>query len=477
MSVSQKVLVLGLGASGRTAARFYASRGFEVLAADTRPQPPRLDELQKEIPNLKFLGGAVSPVIVAEVSEVMISPGLSPEYSVFAPAVKEAKHRGIAVVGEIELFARELKKLKAETGYAPKIIGITGTNGKTTTTMLSTAIIAEAGKSVVAAGNVGPNALGELEKHRLVGTLPDFWVLELSSFQLETTESLHCDSAALLNITEDHIDWHGSMEKYAAAKRKIFSADTVRVLNREDPGSMLSAEGVPSDLVHTFGSDAPKKIGDFGISDVGALVWLSGCIASASPELLIPMNALRIRGLHNAMNALAATALTLAVGIPLDSILRTLREYKGEPHRVQLILRASDIDYVDDSKGTNVGAVAAALAGFGPKKVVLILGGDGKGQDFAPLKAPIETHAKGAVFIGRDAPLIEKEVDYPGLLKAHAKTMAEAVREARAMAKPGDTILLSPACASWDMFKDYADRSAQFVAAAKEIAEEEGQLC
>lgn len=166
-----------------------------MLAADTRPQPPRLDELQKEIPNLKFLGGAVSPVIVAEVSEVMISPGLSPEYSVFAPAVKEAKHRGIAVVGEIELFARELKKLKAETGYAPKIIGITGTNGKTTTTMLSTAIIAEAGKSVVAAGNVGPNALGELEKHRQVGTLPDFWVLELSSFQLETTESLHCDSA------------------------------------------------------------------------------------------------------------------------------------------------------------------------------------------------------------------------------------------------------------------------------------------
>ena len=356
-------------------------------------------------------------------------------------------------------------------------IAVTGTNGKTTTTMLSTAIIAEAGKSVVAAGNVGPNALGELEKHRQVGILPDFWVLELSSFQLETTESLHCDSAALLNITEDHIDWHGSMEKYAAAKRKIFSADTVRVLNREDPGSMLSAEGVPSDLVHTFGSDAPKKIGDFGISDVGALVWLSGCIASASPELLIPMNALRIRGLHNAMNALAATALTLAFGIPLDSILRTLREYKGEPHRVQLILRASDIDYVDDSKGTNVGAVVAALAGFGPKKVVLILGGDGKGQDFAPLKAPIETHAKGAVFIGRDAPLIEKEVDYPGLLKAHAKTMAEAVREARAMAKPGDTILLSPACASWDMFKDYADRSAQFVAAAKEIAEEEGQLC
>lgn len=477
MSVSQKVLVLGVGASGRTAARFYASRGFEVLAADTRNQPPKLDELQKEIANLHFLGAQVSPETAAEVSEVMISPGLSPEYSVFAPVVEKARQCGIPVVGEIELFARELKRLKAETGYSPKIIGITGTNGKTTTTMLSAAIIAEASRSVVAAGNVGPNALGELEKHRQAGTLPDYWVLELSSFQLQTTETLHCDSAALLNITEDHIDWHGSMEKYAAAKRKIFSSDTVRVLNREDPGSMASAEGVPADLVHTFGPDVPKVIGDFGISDVGALVWLSGCIASASPELLIPMNVLRIRGMHNAMNALAAAALTIAVGIPLDSILRTLREYKGEPHRVQLILRASEIDYVDDSKGTNVGAVAAALAGFGPKKVVLILGGDGKGQDFAPLKAPIETHVKGVVFIGRDAPLIEKEVSYSGLLKAHAKTMAEAVREARVMAESGDTILLSPACASWDMFKDYADRSAQFVAAAKEIAEEEGQLC
>ena len=195
MSVSQKVLVLGLGASGRTAARFYASRGFEVLAADTRPQPPRLDELQKEIPNLKFLGGAVSPVIVAEVSEVMISPGLSPEYSVFAPAVKEAKHRGIAVVGEIELFARELKKLKAETGYAPKIIGITGTNGKTTTTMLSTAIIAEAGKSVVAAGNVGPNALGELEKHETLTIVIPQLVTKIWQMPLHNQTTLMLESA------------------------------------------------------------------------------------------------------------------------------------------------------------------------------------------------------------------------------------------------------------------------------------------
>lgn len=477
MSEKKKVLVLGLGTSGRTAARFYASRGLEVFTADTRSEPAGLPELQKDIPDLKFLGAHPSLELVRNVTEVMISPGLSPEYSEFAPVVKEARKHGIDVVGEIELFARELKRLKETEGYSPKIIGITGTNGKTTTTMLSAAIIKEAGRSVVAAGNVGPNALRELDEHHKAGTLPDFWVLELSSFQLQTTESLHCDSAALLNITEDHIDWHGSMEKYAEAKRRIFSPDTVRVLNREDSGSMKSAIGVPRDLVRTFGSDAPKEIGDFGISDVGALVWLSGCVHSASPELLIPMNALRIRGLHNAMNALAATALTQAVGIPMDSILRTLREYKGEPHRVQLILTASGIDYVDDSKGTNVGAVVAALKGFGPKKVVLILGGDGKGQEFEPLKAPVEEHVKAAVFIGRDAEKIEKAVNYKGLPVAHAKTMKEAVRLCRGFAKQGDTILLSPACASWDMFKDYADRSAQFVEAAKEIAMEEGQPC
>lgn len=246
--------------------------------------------------------------------------------------------------------------------------------------MLSTAIIAEAGKSVVAAGNVGPNALGELEN-----TAKSEHCLTLGFGTVEFPARNHGKSALRQRGAAQH---HRRPYRLARLDGKVrrsetkdFSADTVRVLNREDPGSMLSAEGVPSDLVHTFGSDAPKKIGDFGISDVGALVWLSGCIASASPELLIPVNALRIRGLHNAMNAMAATALTLAVGIPLDSILRMLREYKGEPHRVQLILRASDIDYVDDSKGTNVGAVAAALAGFGPKKVVLILGGDGKGQD------------------------------------------------------------------------------------------------
>lgn len=477
MTDARKVLVLGLGASGKTAARFYASRGFEVLASDTRSAPNGLEALQQELPQLRFLGSHVSPELVSELSEIMISPGLSPYYSVYAPLIEEAHRAGIPVVGEIELFARELARLKKDEGYTPKIIGITGTNGKTTTTMLSTAIVNDSGLTAVAAGNVGPNALAELEKHHEAHTLPQVWVLELSSFQLDTTSSLHCDAAALLNITEDHIDWHGSMEKYAQAKRKIFSADTVRVLNRMDPGSMVSAEGVPASLIHTFGEDAPKVIGDFGLSEVGALVWLSDCLHSASPELLIPMNALRIRGMHNAMNALAATALTYSIGVPMESVLRTLREYRGEPHRVQLILTSQGIDYVDDSKGTNVGATAAALKGFGKKKVVIILGGDGKGQDFAPLKDAVGEHAKAAVFIGRDAPQIEEAVKNDELQTAHAKTMREAVRLCRTFAQEGDTILLSPACASWDMFKDYADRSAQFVEAAREIAQEEGQPC
>ncbi|WP_251450981.1 UDP-N-acetylmuramoyl-L-alanine--D-glutamate ligase [Parasutterella muris] len=477
MDTKRTAVILGVGASGKTALRFLASRGWRVCAADTRTNPPGLEELKKEIPALEYVGTDLNERLIDKTDLVVISPGLSPEYSSFAPFIRAAKDKGIEVVGEIELFARELIRLRHFRGYRPKIIAITGTNGKTTTTMLCAHIVEEAAKSVCFAGNVGPNALGELDRLLKENKLPEYWVLELSSFQLETTSSLHCDSAALLNVTEDHLDWHGSMEKYAAAKRKIFSEDTVRVLNREDPLSMLSAEGVDRSLVRTFGADEPKALGEYGISTVGVIEWLCACQDSVKPTLMIPVNALRIRGRHNAMNALAASALTAAAGIDEAAILRALRDYKGEPHRVQLMLSSSGIDYVDDSKGTNVGATAAALKGFGRGKVVIILGGDGKGQDFAPLKEAIAEHAKAAVFIGRDAAQIEKAVDTPELKKAHAKNMEEAVRLCRGFAQAGDTILLSPACASWDMFKDYADRSRQFVVAAEEIAREEGQLC
>ena len=457
MSVSQKVLVLGLGASGRTAARFYASRGFEVLAADTRPQPPRLDELQKEIPNLKFLGGAVSPVIVAEVSEVMISPGLSPEYSVFAPAVKEAKHRGIAVVGEIELFARELKKLKAETGYAPKIIGITGTNGKTTTTMLSTAIIAEAGKSVVAAGNVGPNALGELEKHRQVGILPDFWVLELSSFQLETTSSLQAVAATILNVTEDHMDRYPfGLQQYRAAKLRIYENAKVCVVNADDALTM-PIRGADERCV-SFG----VNMGDYHLNHQQGETWLR-----VKGEKVLNVKEMKLSGQHNYTNALAALALADAAGLPRASSLKALTTFTGLPHRFEVVLEHNGVRWVNDSKATNVGSTEAALNGLHVDGTLhLLLGGDGKSADFSPLARYLNGDNVRLYCFGRDGAqlaALRPEV------AEQTETMEQAMRLLAPRVQPGDMVLLSPACASLDQFKNFEQRGNEFARLAKEL--------
>lgn len=477
MQQTKKALIIGLGSSGDVSARFLISRGWSVRAIDTREKPARAQQLLNDFPEVEFQGGHLSVDSLDGVSLVVISPGLSPEYSEAAPIVKKARSLGIDVVGEIELFARELKRLRQFRGYRPQIIGITGTNGKTTTTMLSYHIVKESGKSVCVAGNVGPNALWELDKLLKANKLPEVWVLELSSFQLETTDSLVCDAAAILNVTEDHLDWHGGMENYVKAKAKIFSPSTVRVLNRDDATSLSFEKGVPAEQVLTFGVQAPARINEFGISDQGSMKWLSCWTKSTGPTLLLPQNALRIRGLHNAMNALAASALVSAIGVPMDPLLRALRDYRGEAHRVQSVLISSDIEYIDDSKGTNVGATEAALKGFGASQVVIILGGDGKGQEFKPLKDALKEHAAAVVLIGKDADKIEAEALPEDLPRVRAQNMQQAVRSARSFAKAGQVILLSPACASWDMFKDYADRSAQFIEAAREIAQEEGQPC
>ena len=335
----------------------------------------------------------------------------------------------------------------------------------------------------VAAGNIGPNAVTELDRYLESGELPDVWVLELSSFQLETTSSLAPDAAALLNITQDHLDWHGGMNEYVAAKGKIFAHEkTARILNRDDSTVMNFA--AQDRRVFTFGATEPQHPNEWGLVKEDGIVWLAfneddsvqltkrKVLEGHVLQRLMPEDALHIRGRHNSMNALAALALIYAAGLPISDALRALAQYRGEPHRVEYVMTVNGVDYIDDSKGTNVGATVAALEGLGANgtKLVVILGGDGKGQDFSPIADSMGKHARAAVLIGRDAPLIEKALqgaEYPII---HAKDMPQAVQKASELAQPHDCVLLSPACASWDMFKDYAQRSAIFIASAKALA-------
>lgn len=357
------------------------------------------------------------------------------------------------------------------------VVGVTGTNGKTTTTTLVTKMAAEGGRRATAAGNIGPNAVTELDKALDAGVLPEVWVLELSSFQLDTTSSLKCVSAAVLNVTEDHLDWHGDMKAYAEAKGRIFKQDTVRVVNREDAETLRLAQGGP---VRTFGGGEPVKAGEYGLArGADGLLWLSRLDEGASePTLFCPEKSLLIAGRHNAMNALAALALIEAAGLPVGPALAALAAYGGEPHRVERVLDCDGVTFIDDSKGTNVGAVAAAVKGFAAqgRRILIILGGDGKGQDFSPLVEALKGTAGAVALIGRDAPLIEEALSATGIPMARQTTLEEAVYWLWARHAQGDVLLLSPACASWDMFRDYAERSARFMACARAIAAEE-QAC
>ena len=493
-----QALILGLGSSGLAMARWLVRAGWSVRVADTRAQPPQFEALQRDCPSAEFRGGEFTDALLADVGLVAISPGLSPTQSLAAPLLKEARRRGVEVVGEIELFARELARLKAELGYAPRVLGVTGTNGKTTTTRLAGLLVERCGRRVAVAGNIAPAALDELTARLDAGDLPDVWVLELSSFQLETTASLACDAAAVLNVTQDHLDWHGSMAAYAKAKERIFAPSTVRVVNRDD--AVVAAMTGRKATVMTFGANVPSQPDAFGLVHDGGMTWLAWAedtslptrkrkaaaeLQSVAPEVhvhrLMPVDALLIRGRHNALNALAALALARAIGLPMAPMLHALREYAGEPHRVELIASLAGVEYYDDSKGTNVGATVAALEGLGAegRRLVAILGGDGKGQDFAPLAEPMARHARAAVLIGRDAAAIRAllATRAPSVKLVEASTLPEAVQSAAAEAQSGDAVILSPACASLDMFRDYRHRADVFVAAVRELAAEAGQPC
>lgn len=492
------VLVLGLGESGLAIARWCARHGCRLRIADTREAPPNLAALQAEGIDAEFVGGAFTPALLdGGVELVGLSPGLSPLEPALAALVAAANEQGVAVWGELEFFAQALRAL-GTSGYQPKVLAITGTNGKTTTTSLTGLLCQRSGKKVAVAGNISPAMLDRLASAIDETALPDVWVLELSSFQLETARTFAPDAAAILNITQDHLDWHGSFDAYAQAKGRIFGATTTRVLNRDDAAVMKfapAAGAADAPRTVTFGLNEPVQDGDYGLSRDNGIAWLVEAVdrdapdetatttrrrkrdAAHTPDIaqkrLMPADALRIRGLHNAANALAAFALARAIDLPAAPLLHALREYRGEAHRVEVIATIDDVDYVDDSKGTNVGATVAALDGLA-QKIVLIAGGDGKGQDFAPLVAPVARWCRAVMLIGRDAPAIRDTLAETGVPLADHTTLEGAVHAAADLAEPGDAVLLSPACASLDMFRNYAHRADVFRAAVDEIAIDKG---
>ena len=492
------VLVLGLGVSGLAMARWCAAQGARVTVADTRAAPPQLPALQANLPQARFVAGALDAALLDDASlrAIYCSPGLMP--ASIAGLVQAARERGLPVAGELDLFAAALQDLQAERGYAPKVIAITGTNGKTTVTSLTGQLVQRAGSSAVVAGNIGPTLLDTLQQRLQADTLPQVWVLELSSFQLDASSGFEPTVATVLNVTQDHLDWHGDMAAYAAAKAKIFGQRAVMALNRDDPLVMamrpeapvrnVKGPKLPARQIVTFGAGLPLAPGDFGLETVNGMAWLVRAFEAdetqrrrkdAEPELhfqrLMPADALRIRGRHNAVNALAALALASSAGCALGPMLYGLREYRGEPHRVEPIGVLGAVEYFDDSKGTNVGATVAALQGLGAeRKLVVILGGEGKGQDFAPLRDPLARYARAAVLIGRDGGLIRAALDGAGVPLVDAPSLEQAVELARERAQAGDAVLLSPACASFDMFRDYAHRAEVFRDAVRALAHVEG---
>ena len=693
----KNVLILGLGASGLAMARWCAGQGARVRVWDSRANPPQAAALAADVQDGAFFSGELTAESLDGIDRVYKSPGLSPSDARLAALLQAAKLANVPVRGELDLFSQALAQLKAERRYAPKILAITGTNGKTTTTSLTGQLVERAGRSVAVAGNIGPTMLDTLaaaiaaqavadveaaeqaaaqalidaeeaaakaaqdaidqeaarvaaEKQarldaelkaadgekaaaaaaaaqakadaaaakaaraearaakaaakanpdaalempveaeapvedvidaELVETedadelrelaaldgsdvpaqladdvdeahadeqladevaevqdaaaklpdddapaialippppadpvfshLPQVWVLELSSFQLDEVQDFNPSAATVLNVTQDHLDWHGSMAAYGAAKARIFGTDampdTVMVVNRDD--ALVEAMIPPpvtvrptrrgerakrvSRRVVRFGLDAPREPGDFGLVDEGGMAWLvrameldptikrkPGDVDDLVVQRLMPADALRIRGRHNASNALAALALASAVGIPLAPMLHGLREYRGEPHRVEPIGMIGGVEFFDDSKGTNVGATVAALNGLGqdraPSKLVVILGGDGKGQDFAPLAEPLRRHARAAATIGKDAEGLEAVLQSAGVRFERHATLEQATRWAHRQAEGSDAVLLSPACASLDMFRDYKHRADVFVATVRDIADDAGEV-
>ncbi len=508
----QHFLILGLGESGYAMAKWCLRNGAKVSLADTRNREDLNDRQKAWLADLEFAGlkdayfGSLDGSSLKNIDVIGISPGLSPLQEPTASFLAKAQESSIDIWGELEFFARAIAALDrmAQSDnfqYKPVVLAITGTNGKTTTTALTGQLCERAGKRVAVAGNISPAALDKLmsclDESDQVADMPEIWVLELSSFQLVYTGTFNATAATLLNITQDHLDWHGDMQAYVDAKANIFGQDTICILNRDDSlvMNLLTDEQKSHKSIVTFGAGRPDEQGAFGIEHdlrAGGIDWLvwaevdedlepqpkrrrKAAVVEEEPlrlKRLIPADALRIRGRHNALNALAALALARAAGLPMNMLLHGLRDYQGEPHRVQSVSIISNVEYVDDSKGTNVGATVAALNGLSAnesgKRIWLIAGGEGKGQDFSPLRDPAMRFVKGVFLIGKDAPRIAEALadSVPCVM---SETLQNAVAEAAKQAQSGDIVLLSPACASFDQFSDYVARAEAFIAEVQEL--------
>jgi UDP-N-acetylmuramoylalanine--D-glutamate ligase len=448
----KRTLVIGLGETGLAMARWLARQGADVRVADSRQSPPNVDALRAAVPAVDLRAGPFVAQTFAGIELIAISPGVP----VQEPSVQAAVARGIPLVSEIELFAWGMRERTPQA----QVIAITGSNGKTTTTALVGALCAAAGRRVAVAGNISPAALDALMDAIDSNSLPEIWVLELSSFQLETTHTLCANAATVLNVSEDHLDRYTGMDDYTATKHRVFQGRGMMVLNRDDDRSLAAGRcGRP--LV-SFGLNAAPRPVDYGLVDG----WLM-----RGGEKLIALDAMQLVGLHNAANAMAALALCEAVGIAPREVLPALATFQGLAHRVAWVADRRGVAFYDDSKGTNVGATLAALQGMG-RKVAIILGGDGKGQDFSPLKAALAEHGRACALIGRDAAAIAAAVAGCGVPLQRCADMAEAVRWCATQALPGDAVLLSPACASLDMYRNYAQRAAVFVAAVRQLESE-----
>ena len=435
------VLVLGLGDTGLSVAQWVEGEGGRARVADTRATPPRKGDFRGELRS-----GAFQSSLLEGVDLVCASPGISLDEAI----VREALAKRIPLLGDIELFAWHVRGKSSA-----KVIAVTGTNGKTTVSALCAHLLRSARVDCELAGNIGPAALAAASKRRQAGTQPAAWVLELSSYQLETTWSLLPDAAAMLNLSEDHLDRYASLEDYGAAKARVFLGEGVQVVNRDEPRSMaMLRPGAPR---MSFGLDAPAQGWDFGVSG-GALVQ--------GEKRFFDVKDLPIHGAHNVANALAACALARTMGVALDALAVGLRGFRGLPHRVEPIAARRGVQWYDDSKGTNVGATVAALRGLA-RKTVLIAGGEGKGQDFSPLAAPVREFSRHVLLIGRDARLIERALAATGVPVTICDSLEHAVEQAARQARAGDVVLLSPACASFDMFRDYRHRGETFAAAVK----------